>query len=186
MARPLTTAMVTEVKKDLVRPFFLVDLDFPSGNVRLTDRSRDVTFNGDTYLGDGTLLNLGDILETADVRATGQVIQLVGTSGLKTKVRDDFFAGRRAAVWLGMTDGADATVLAPEPMYSGIMEAASIDDDPVTGVMISLSLESRLRDLNVVRERRWTDRDQRIEFPNDGGFRYVEAIQDFTLRAGRV
>ena len=43
---------------------------------------------------------------------------------------------------------------------------------------MSVTAESRLIDLDVTRERRYTDADQKIDFPDDKGLEFIADIQD--------
>ena len=185
MARALTAAMAAEIVTAGTRPFLLVALDFPSAALRLTTREGDVSFNGQVFLGDGVPLDVSAIEETTDAGPAGIAVSLAATAALRATVTTDFFQGRRAAVWLGFIDDAGAVVPAPAPIVGGFMEGADFDDDPARP-SIGLRIENRLRDMTIARERRWSNEDQQVEFPGDTGLRYVEAIQDFALRAGTL
>lgn len=68
----------------------------------------------------------------------------------------------------------------PYLLRSGRMDYISIDaagDDTV----ITAQYEGRLVDLQRTRERRYTDEDQGLDYPTDGGFRFVAGLQDKQL-----
>jgi hypothetical protein len=53
----------------------------------------------------------------------------------------------------------------------------TIDEGAESSTM-SVTAESRLIDLDVTRERRYTDADQKIDFPDDKGLEFIADIQD--------
>jgi hypothetical protein len=73
--------------------------------------------------------------------------------------------------------GADRLVADPFLAFEGRFDVPEILDEGETAV-ITASGESRLIDLDRVRARRYTDEDQKLDFPNDLGFEYVPKIQD--------
>lgn len=185
MGRAMSAAMAAEIAKPNPRPFLLVDLDFPTVPMRLSSRARDVTFNGNLYSGDGVLLEVSEIEETTEVSPAGITITLAATAGLRNIIANEYFQGRRASVWLGFIDAAGAMVAAPIVVAGGIMDGADYVDDPAAP-LVRLAIATRLRDMTIARERRWTSEDQKAVFPGDTGLRYVEAIQDFELRSGEL
>ena len=52
--------------------------------------------------------------------------------------------------------------------------------------MVRLAVATRLRDMTMARERRWSSEDQKAVFPGDTGLRYVEAIAEFEIRSGEL
>ena len=185
MVRAMSAAMAAEIAKPNPRPFLLADLDFPSAPLRLTSHFRDVSFNGDLYLGNGELLEVSEIGETTEVSPAGITITLAATAGLRNTIATEFYLGRRARVWLGFHDDAGAVVAAPVPLVGGIMDGADYADD-ADEPTLRLAIATRLRDLSIARERRWSSEDQKAVFPGDKGLRYVEAIQDFEIRTGEL
>ena len=98
MVRAMTAAMAAEIAKPDPLSFLLVDLDFPSAPMRLTNRSKDVTFNGNLYAGDGVLLEVSEIEETTEVSPAGITITLAATAGLRNIIANEYFQGRRANI----------------------------------------------------------------------------------------
>ena len=185
MVRAMTAAMAAELAKPKPRSFLLVELDFPTAPLRLTNRRFDVTFNGDLYLGNGELVEVSEIEETTEVSPAGLTITLAATATLRNIVATEFFQGRRARLWLGFMDAAGAVIAAPIPLAGGAMDSADYVDDQEEPTL-RLAIVTALRDLTIARERRWSSEDQKAVFPGDTGLRYVEAIQDFEIRSGEL
>jgi hypothetical protein len=68
--------------------------------------------------------------------------------------------------------------------FSGKMDQPTID---VTGPLatIAINCESRLVEMNVAVDRRWTNEDQQLDFPGDLAFQFVNGIQDAQIYWGK-
>ena len=78
MTRSLTTAFKNETLASEITPIALVDLDFSGGHVRVWTGQGDLTWDGKTWTGTGTLLNIDAIQESTDIAAHGVSLQLNG------------------------------------------------------------------------------------------------------------
>jgi hypothetical protein len=67
---------------------------------------------------------------------------------------------------------------APILCYAGRMDQPTILEGTDTST-ISISVENRLSDLQRRIERRFTDRDQRLEYPADTGLAYIAWTMDW-------
>ena len=67
MSRSLTSGMQTASTADLVRPFFLLDLEFTSGSIYLWTGHGDLSWSSNTYLGAGDILTLSPFEEKTDL-----------------------------------------------------------------------------------------------------------------------
>ena len=72
----------------------------------------------------------------------------------------------------------------PYLVFDGRMDVMTIDDSGSTAT-VSLSVESRLIDLERPRLRRYTPEDQKTNFPNDTGMDFVPTIQNVAIQWGR-
>ena len=86
----------------------------------------------------------------------------------------------------GMTCGHCVGAVSAELSALPGVEAVAVD--LVSGGIstVTLTAESRLRDLERVRTRRYTDADQQSRFPGDKGLEYVPSLQDKQLIWGRA
>ena len=144
MSRELTTAMKSAVTADLVRPITLVQCAFDSGNLNLWGGIGNLTVGGVEYVGAGTLLQIGEIAESAELQANGLTVALSGiTEPLISKARDEDYQGRELKVLLGTID-ADGDVIAdPVIVFSGFMDTMVINDGAETAT-IQVTVENRL------------------------------------------
>ena len=90
MSRVLSTEMQAVAAAELVRPIYLLDLEFTSGSIFLWSGHGDLAYNSNTYLGAGDLLNIASIQETSDLTANGASVTLAGIkASLLTLARDE-------------------------------------------------------------------------------------------------
>jgi hypothetical protein len=182
MARQLTTAMLAAVTARTVRPFFMVSLNFASGQVNLWSGVGSFTWNGMVFTGAGSLGNIDQIAETSDGSAAG--IKL-GLSGVPTTLIalavEEQYQGGLAQIWLGCFDmNTSALVADPYMLFAGSMDVMTISDG-TKAATITLSCENRLIELDRPRERRFSNFDQNIDFPGDTGLQYVNSLQDLQI-----
>ena len=63
------------------------------------------------------------------------------------------------------------------------MDLMTIEDGGETA-SISVTAESRLIDLNRAKERRFTDNDQKIDYPDDKGLQHIQGLQEKQISWG--
>jgi hypothetical protein len=93
--------------------------------------------------------------------------------------------GLPAIVSLGLFDAAGALIADPVGCFVGQMDQPTLD---VTGTSatISINCESRLIEMNVAVDRRYTNEDQQRDYPGDRGFEFVNSIQEAQIYWGRT
>jgi hypothetical protein len=64
------------------------------------------------------------------------------------------------------------------------MDQPTIDVDGTTAT-IAINCESRLLDMNVAVDRRYTNEDQQLDHPGDRGLEFVNSIQEVVIYWGR-
>jgi hypothetical protein len=170
---------------DAVKPVLLVEAMFTTP-ARIWTGTGDISWNGATWSGVGTLLGVGQIQETREIRATGLDISLSGVPAeLISLALAEPYQGRRARVYIGAFDTATGSLIAdPYLAFSGVMDVMTIAERPDSPV-INISTESRLIDLERPRERRYDHQDQITDFPGDLFFEFVPAIQNIEVTWGQ-
>ena len=185
MSRTLSTAMQAVATAELVRPIYLVDLEFASGSIYLWSGLGDLSFHSNTYIGAGDLLSIGSVQESTELTATGVQITLGGIKqSLLTLARDEPYQGRPLTIRLGAFDENGDLIASPVIVFSGFMDVMTISDSGETST-ISLSAENKLIVFQKTAVRRYTAEDQKIEHPNDEGFEFVAKIQEKEIVWGR-
>lgn len=185
MSRTLSSEMQAVATAEVVRPIYLIDMEFTSGSVYFWSGVGNLTFNSNTYIGAGDLLSIGSVSETAELQANGATVTLTGIKqSLVTIARDEPYQGRPLAIRLGALDDSGDLVSSPVIIFSGFMDVMTIADGGETST-ISISVENKLIAFERSFVRRYTSEDQKIEHPSDKGFEFVTKIQEKEIIWGR-
>ena len=177
--RTLTSGVIAELRKSLVRPFLLVDAQFADNWLHVWTGIGPITIGGITYTGLGSLLSISAISETAEVQANGVTLSV---SGVPSSIVGESLAqcrqGLPVSVSLGFVTDTGVVVADPIILLKGNMDTATVDEG-VDNCTLSVTVESNMADLQRSRVRRFTDDDQQRTSPGDVGFQYVPMIQDW-------
>jgi len=183
MPRPMSTDMLAAIQSPYTAPALFVEMQFQSGTVYLWSGGASIAWNGQTWLGVGALLGISSSEDAATVDSRGVAVTLSGLDAtLLPDCLNDFELGAPVAIYLGL-QSSGALIASPLVTWAGRMDQPSID---VTGdaVTIAINCESRLIDMNVAVDRRYTDTDQQMQWPGDLCFQFVAGIQQVTLYWG--
>jgi hypothetical protein len=94
----------------------------------------------------------------------------------------DVRMGAPAKIWFGlMANGA--LIGTPYLTFSGTVDKPNVQMDEKTA-SITLALENRLVNLQRANQRRYTAADQKLAYPTDMAFNWVESLNDIALRWG--
>jgi hypothetical protein len=159
-------------------------LSFSTETVYIWTGQGNVAFNGQTYLGLGSLLNISTMESGTDISARGITISL---SGLDPNLLGDcmtgFKLGLPASILLGVFDSTGNLIDYAITSFVGRMGQPTVSVSGVTAT-IAINVETRLVDLNSIPDRRYTMQDQAMDYPGDLGFSLVSQIQEKTLYWG--
>lgn len=184
MSRDLTAGVITQLQAESVEIGLLFEGEFASGWVRIWSGLGNLSWNGYTWTGAGTLLGISSIDETNEVRAVGATVSVSGIpSDLVSLALGDARSGKTGRVYLAFFSSG-SIVSDPILQFEGRLDVPVIEDGGETAT-IAISYESKLIELERPRERRYTPEDQAIDYPGDLGFDYVAALQDAQITWGR-
>jgi hypothetical protein len=182
----MTAGYLAAIQSAALRPALLVEANFTSGPIYVWSGMGSITWSGHTWTGLGSLGNVSMIEEGATVEAKGITLTLSGIDPtLLTGILDEFQVGLPAIVSLGLFDSSGALIADPVGCFVGQMDQPTLD---VTGTSatIAINCESRLIELNVAVDRRYTNEDQQRDYPGDRGFEFVNSIQEAQIYFGRT
>lgn len=178
MARALTAGVISAITAGTVRPVLFFEGGYASGTLRLWSGLGDFSWNGQTWTGVGQMLGISPVEEVSDIRAASFAVSLAGdASAILSLNLGQARQGLPGQVWIGCFDGAGALIADPFLSFAGRFDVPDILDEGERAT-IQARYESRLIDLDRTRERRYTDEDQRIDYPADPGFEFVTLLQD--------
>lgn len=205
MSRDINSEIISNLTSGAYSPFFAVKASFDTQELNLWTGIGDINIAGLNYTGAGSLLEFGEIQETSTISATGITIALSGVpSELLSLALQEKYQGRELTLFFGITDQNRSFILLengsfvllqdgerilqqagdPAIVFKGYIDQMTIDENPKAS-KISLSVESRLIDLERSRVRRYTNQDQKTRFPNDRGLEFLEDLQDKQFKWGR-
>jgi len=162
--------------------------DFRTDTIYLWSGLGNIEWGGHTWLGVGDFGQITDVVESGDVRANGLNVALTGIpQELISLVLQEVRWTQDCDIYLGfMEDDSGTFALVDDPvlLFKGKMDAPVLDEGADTAT-ITISIESRLIDLERPRVRRYTDQDQKQLFPGDRGLEYVASLQDKNIVWGK-
>ena len=199
MTRSIPPGIAAALNAEVIYPFFAIEVLFDTAPLRLWTGIGELEVGDDIYTGGGSLLTVDDIQETSDISATGAKVTLssIPSTVISLALREQY-QGRSATIYCGFLDVGDnylqredgSYVLQENSgkiiinstdelinMFEGYLDQMNIAEGPNTSA-ITVSIESKLIDLNRKRIKRFTHEDQQRRFPGDMGFGNVEKLQD--------
>lgn len=187
MDRGMTAGMLTELAKDVNRPIHLVEIEWPTLTVRLTDAAVNLTWNSQTWLA-SQYLGFSGLEESADLIIPRCTITLSGVdqSVVSLLLQDSYF-NRPARLRKGFITDALQVVVDPKILVDGRLDRPIITTNPDDGTCVaSIDIVSRLAAFETGTGRHTNNEDQQKFFPGDLGFQYVSSEAEQILNWGQV
>jgi len=185
MSRTLSTEMQAVASAELVRPIYLVQMEFDSGDLFLWSGLGNLVYSGDTYVGTGDLMAISSVKESEELTANGVTFTVSGIKqSLVSLARDEPYQGRKITLLLGAFDDSADIISSPVVLFSGFMDVMSISDSGETST-ITIAAENKLIAFDRSSVRRFTAEDQKIDHPTDKGFEFVSKIAQQEIIWGR-
>lgn len=178
--------MQTEIAATTSRPAYLVEIGFTGTTLRLSSLKRDISWNSQTWLGNGWFLQYSPINETADIRAAGMEFQLVGIpSSLLALALANADQNQDAILYLAMMNSSGAVIADPITLFKGKVDTVELTDS-IDQPTILIKCESSLARLERPQNFRYTDGNQKALFTGDLGFQYLPVLEDWTGYWGKA
>ena len=181
----MRTGSPSDFTADSLYPFLAVEAEFDSGAVRLWGGYGDLTIDGKSFTGGGSLLSISGIEETSDIAARGATVVLSGLDPAIISIAlEENYQNRSCAIYIGtLTEAGE--VDDAYSLFRGRIDTMTIEES-VEEASIVVSIENRLIDLERPMSRRYTNEDQVSLYPGDTGFSYVNDLQDKTIDWGKT
>lgn len=184
MSRTINASNLTQTQAGTLIPAMFLQLEFTSGFLYLWTGVGTVTWGGNDYTGTGHFLELTSVTETSEIKAAGITGSLTGIpSSLIASILGETRQGKAVKLYLGFFNTSMALVATPELVFDGRMDVPTIEESGDVAT-VTISAESRLIDLERIKQRRYTDRDQQNRYAGDLGLQYVESLQTKKLLWG--
>jgi hypothetical protein len=173
MSRSITSASNTAAQASHVKMALLVDLDFDSGNIYLTNSDRTITYASNDYLGVGQFGGVTDVEESSILSASRVNLTLSGIDpALISTAFNEHYQGRAATLYAAFLDSTYTLIADPVVLFKGTMDNMNIKLG-FEGV-ITLSIISRLDDWQKAKVRRYNNEDQQSKYAGDKGLEFAE------------
>ena len=174
--------MLASLVSETIRPGFLASIAFHTAVEYIWSGLGALVYAGNTYRGVGSLGKIGSISEATDVRAIGTTVTLSAIDpALLSECLNDIQLGAPAAIYFALFDAALNILGTPYPLFIGTVDQPVIQIG-INEMAISLKLENKLANLQRANMRRYTAADQRLYYPNDTAFNWVELLNDLALK----
>lgn len=177
MARLLTSGMQDAITAQNMRPFFLMEGHFDSGELDLWTGLGNLAYGGKNYLGVGNILSMSSIKETKQVEAPAMTVTLSGLDeSIIAIAMNENYPDRPAYIYLGAFDDNWQVITSPYLAFEGRMDTMPIEESDDTAT-VTLTIENVLIDLTKSNVWNYTPEDQKLLFSGDTGFDRVTGLQ---------
>ena len=184
MPRALDPAMAAALSNGIIVPAILMMLQFRTGTRWIWNGIGDFVYNAQTYKGVGSLGKIGAISEGTELKADGVTVMLSGIDPiLQAECMADIQLGAPAKIWFALFQNGASLIGSPYLLFSGTVDQPTVTISP-EAIGISLQLENKFIDLQRATQRRYTSADQRLRYPDDTAFSWVETLNDQALLWG--
>jgi len=180
----MSPAMLAALTASELRPAIFLQAQFSSGPLYLWSGTGPKVWNGNTYLGMGTFGSVSAIEEGATVEAKGIVLTLSGIDPtLLADALQNIQIGLPVTLYLALFQSGGTLISDPLLSWAGRIDQPTFDISGTTAT-ISINCESRLLEMNVSADRRYTFEDSQMDHPGDLGLQFVNALQESTVMWG--
>lgn len=176
--RGATSAVITELGKSKNQPFHLVDVDFDTTPIHITDAWTNIAWGDHTYTALGHFLNFSDIEESAELQVASLTAQLSGVDqSVISAVLAEGYIDRPLRIYKGFLDANMAVIASPVLIFEGRMDSPVIQENPDDGsCVVSISATNAWVDFERLSGRHTNHEEQQIFFPGDKGFEFVSEV----------
>lgn len=178
MSREATAAAVTQLEASTKKLFFLFELENSGSTLRYSSLNFDLSWNSQTWLGDGTLIKVGDITENLRGEAEAVSVELAAEPGsIISFALSNLRQYKPAKIYLGFFDASYNVIADPIVIFSGVFDSAQIQDTVDISVL-KINLSSKLATLQRAPGLRYNDATQQQMFPGDLAFEYLPQFEE--------
>lgn len=170
MTRFASSTNQAEAEKSAQSFGFLADFKFDGGDQHYTTRAHPVTWNGNTYLPLGYLVNVSLAREDIERRPNAIRLALSGIPAAFIALAQDSeeYFGKEVWIYAAWFDESDQLVATPEGPLVGTMSHTDIKLGRENA--IGMNCENELAKWGDAKELPYTDQTQKRFWPTDDGF----------------
>lgn len=175
MSRDIHASVITELSATAVKFIQMVDLQFDSGSLAFNSSLRSYSYDTKTFLGAGNLGSVSPVQEGVGLSPASCNITLsaVNTALLNAILAEEYL-NRRALIYVAFLDANDAIIATPFILFDGLMDSVGISYGQ--SATITIGCKNRLATWDRDKVRLLTDQQQKMAYPADKGFEFVNTI----------
>lgn len=185
MARDVESGVATALAAKYKRPFYLLEMATSGATLRYSTLSRDITWDSQTWLGNGLIKNISGVRETQDIGVEGVQIDIAGEpSSIVSLALQSLKQNKIATLRFGFLDTDDTVIPDPFVLFKGIVDSCSLIDAPEEAT-VSIFLESEIATASRPSGLRYNHESQQELHSGDLLLEYMEQLQDWSGYWGR-
>jgi len=178
MPRDMTANVITELTASTVRPRFFLSFETSGSTVYYWTGAQDVSWNGQTWLGNGYLKGFGPISQTVEVEAVGMYAEIAGEpAAIVSLVLQSLRQFKAAEFYIGFVNSSGSIITDPYLLFSGFVDTAELVESPEMGTA-RITFENKLVAMHKAKNFRYNQETQKIWYSSDVGFEYVEQLKN--------
>lgn len=181
MARQLGTTLRNHLEGNSFVICRLVKLSTTSTTLYFTDASHDVSYDGNTYVPQGTFLGITDVEENADVvvSKTNIILSAIESTAMATYAQTAII-NQPVEVYIAYLNPTDRTVIGdPVQTFKGKVVGYNVSDARKTST-INLECANSFANFNKINGRRTNEGSFRIEHPTDRSMEFSDQMFDIS------
>ena len=182
--RTLPPELIASFQRENPSVLFLIELDWPSGSVRMHTGIGEVKLNGRVWKGVGNLGALGDLKDNDELSRSELPIELsvLDEALLAEAFRRDA-VGREGVVYAAARDDQGVPIEASfTPMFAGFISDVGTQLGKHNRIRVMLTTDTA--DPRRKRPGRYTDESHRREYPKDHMYRWAAQTADRPIHWG--
>lgn len=188
MSRNLPALVQTEIAKQAIFTFHLVEFKFDTGTLRFTTLPKNIVYDSNTYVASPDWLSFGNVVESDGVELGSMFFTLssVDLSVVAQALLEDF-VDRPILLYRAFLDTTTYDLIVnPILIYEGRITSFKLTEDPQSGdSTLTWQTASTWADFNRTAGRRTNNNDQAVYHPGDLAFEFAHNIT-FDIRWGRA
>lgn len=174
MSRSLAAATKTHVEGTHTHPVIMCRVDFSPTPIYVHTGLGTIPFEGNDYLGVGTLGGISGLAETENLVPSPVTLSLSGIdSTIFGEALDAANYGDRVFMYIAYRNDDGTVIGSPWNFYKGRIEHPNADRGR-EGNTVSLVVQHVLAILSKKIGTRYTDESQQKKYPGDLGFQFIE------------
>jgi hypothetical protein len=175
MSRTIAAATIAALSSQHIRWLIFAKVEFDFATLAFNSSLESKVFDGDTYLGAGSLGNVSQAVESSGLDPAEYKITFSGVNDtvLSAAATEDYL-NKRAIVHVAVLDEFDAIIGEPFIWFEGLTDSVDVKYGKQSTIVVNI--RDRLTDWSRRRISRYTDGEQQSLHTGDKGLEFVTEV----------